>query len=127
MSELSRTETRVRNLLEETLTVMEEAGVTPDDVRWVGARTFGHTDWANFAEVAKDTEYDPGYGSQEIADDLTIVGDDWWMTRSEYDGGEWWCFHRKPERPAQERVITTLRREGECWCGLAYLHDIGDD
>lgn len=116
----------MRNLLEETLTVMEEAGVTPDDVRWVGARTFGYTDWANFAETAKGTEYDPGYGGQEIADDLTIVGDDWWMTRGEYDGSEWWDFHRKPERPTQARAILRLRRIGRYWRDLNQVHDDND-
>jgi len=108
------------SLLEETLGVMRRHGVKPEDVRWVGSKEFGHTSWDNFAEVAKDAKYDSGYGSAEVAQDLLIVGDDWWMSRGEYDGSEWWDFHRKPEPPEQQRAITVL--VGDYWPTLTELH-----
>lgn len=85
------------NLLAETIAILSENGKTPDDVRWVGNATM-KTTWAQFAQVA-DVKYDSGYGASEVATDLVIVGDDWWMTRGEYDGSEWWDFHYKPSEP----------------------------
>ena len=28
-----------------------------------------------------------------------VVGSDWWMTRGEYDGSEWWEMHWYPNKP----------------------------
>ena len=104
------------NLLHETLQCMETYGLGPMDVEWVGSVEYGAFGWREFAFIAADTEYGAGYGFSEIAHDLTIVGADWWMTRDEYDGSEWWIFHRKPNKPADApgsfpRTIVTPQNE----------------
>ena len=38
------------------------------------------------------TNYDEGWGSQEISEDLKIIGKDFIIVRNEYDGSEWWDF-----------------------------------
>lgn len=46
-----------------------------------------------------DREYDAGYGGQELFG--TIWYDDHtWSSRGEYDGSEWWDWHRCPVIPA---------------------------
>lgn len=83
------------NLLQETLSVLEENGKTIEDVLWVGNK-YNKTSWSNFESVANIT-YDNGYGGNEIASDLLIVGDGWWLERGEYDGSEWWEFKKLPK------------------------------
>ncbi len=118
------------NLLAETLGVIAQNDVGPDRVAWVGTPQ-EWTTWANFEEVA-DTEYDAGFGAQEVASDLMIVGDDWWMTRSEYDGSECWAFHRLPSKPSIMTAIRALTvpqanalfdSNHIGWCDLTALND----
>ena len=103
------------NLLSETLMFMAEHGKTPDDVRWVGDTTIWFS-WDEFANVA-NVEYDAGFGGQEVASDLLVVGDDWWMERHEYDGTEWWEFKTLPTLPSQHVVPRTVFGLG--WTSLA--------
>lgn len=55
-----------------------------------------------------------------------IVGDDWWLERHEYHGGENWVFITKPEKPAIEKPIKRLAiLEGDPeigWKSLAVLN-----
>jgi hypothetical protein len=101
------------NLLEETLEVLKKNGKSEIDVRWVGCRSQypahwftyyfnGIKTWEEFKEEAKDIWYDRGYGNQEIANGLVIVGDNWWMERHEYDGLEWWEFKTLPKKEDYE-------------------------
>src|SRR5579863_9706814 len=86
----------VMNLLEETLNDLKAQEKMPTDVKWVGARdgSFAIT-WGEFAKIA-NIAYHEGFGGQEIAKDLVVVGSDWWLERYEYDGSEGWIFQRKP-------------------------------
>ena len=88
----------MRNLLEETVAVLKEQGMAPEDVAWVGSADGKFAiNWEEFKEIS-NFEYDNGFGVQEIASDLVIVGKDWWLERHEYDGSEWWEFKRQPKR-----------------------------
>lgn len=87
----------MRNLLEETIEVLQRNGKTPKDVLWVGSKS-GIGTWDKFEAIA-DFEYDDGYGGNEIHSSAKIVGPDWWLERGEYDGSEWWEFKRRPEQP----------------------------
>lgn len=49
-----------------------------------------------FLDTARKIDYDAGYGSIEIDPSLKIIGEDWWLTREEYDGSEWFEFHTMP-------------------------------
>lgn len=84
------------NLLAETIDALLEYDKAASDVRWVGSNDGSMViTWEEFVAIA-DVEYDSGYGSPEIAQDLVVVGDDWWLERHEYDGSEWWGFKRLP-------------------------------
>ena len=81
---------RIMNLLEETILCLNNNGKVTSDVLWVGNYEL-KTNWENFSKIA-DVEYNEGFGSQEVATDLLIVGKDWWLERHEYDGSERWEF-----------------------------------
>ena len=76
--------------------------------------------WKEFEALA-NVEYDESYGAQEVADDLLVVGDDWWLERHEYDGSEWWEFKKIPEVPSQKGEIKTLI--GGMWASLKELNN----
>ena len=83
------------NLLEETLEILKRNDRTPQDVLWVGDQ-YKKTTWDDFASIA-NFNYDNGYGGNEIADELVVVGKDFWLERGEYDGSEWWSFKTTPQ------------------------------
>ena len=82
------------NLKEETLKVLHHNGKLRSDVKYVCGDDF-RISREQFWKLA-DTEYDP-YGAPEIATDLTLIGEDFWMERGEYDGAEVWDFHKMPD------------------------------
>ncbi|MDL2280340.1 hypothetical protein LJC10_00605 [Selenomonadales bacterium OttesenSCG-928-I06] len=94
------------NLLKETIAILKEHGKTIEDIKWIGCNAF-KISLENFLEVA-DTEYDDGFGSPEVALDLVIVGDDFYLERSEYDGAEGWEYRGKIEEPKDTKEIKYL-------------------
>ena len=87
----------MRNFKEETLKKLKEYGKTVEDIKWIGCRSFKIPPDL-FWELA-DRFYDCGYGSTEVAPDLLIAGDNWWLERHEYDGAEWWEYKKIPNEP----------------------------
>ena len=77
------------NLWDETLEKLQEKGFTFDDVLFIYGEDF-QISKEDFERVAKETEYYGGFGAQEVASDLTLLGNDFIMFREEYDGAEWW-------------------------------------
>jgi len=119
-----------RNLLEETLGILRRNGKTPADVHWVGCEHFWFT-WDEFEELARNADYNCDYGSAEVAEDLMVVGDGWWLERNEYDGNEWWEFKQLPKKPEYHYIPKALtihqakeKREIEVigWKSLAELN-----
>lgn len=108
---------KMQNLKDETIAILREHNKTPEDVRWVGCDSY-RIPIAEFWEQA-DKEYDDSYGSAEVATDLLVVGDDWWLERGEYDGSEWWDFKQMPLRPSEE--MHTVRIMGGMWDTLNEL------
>ena len=100
------------NLLKETIDRLTENGLTSDDVLWVGGNNVYST-WENFEEVA-NADYNSGYGGQEVARDLIIVGRDWWLERLERDDREWWTLKSYPKIPPN-RVELTCDIIGGMW------------
>lgn len=97
------------NLWEETLKKLVDNEKTFEDVLFIQGDDFGITK-ENFETVAKNTEYDSGYGAQHVATDLVLVGEDWWIERAEYDGAEWWEFKSIPVRSKYMKNVTNLGR-----------------
>lgn len=85
-------------LIKETVEWLKDSGHEESDVLWVGSRDGKFAmSWVNFKDKFKDLEYDSGYGSQEIAVDLVVVGEDWWLEREGYDGAERWAYKKSPK------------------------------
>ena len=88
----------MRNLLKETLEIMQKYGKTPADVHWIGLLNgkVAVTFWDVFAQKA-NKEYYEDFGGIEVSKNLTVVGNDWWLERHEYDGSEWWEYKELPK------------------------------
>ena len=109
------------NLWEETIKVLNEHGLSFDDVLYIQGQDF-RIQKENFKTVAESTNYYSGYGAQEVAIDLVLVGEDWWLERGEYDGSEWWRLNRKPERLEQLVEVDIL--SGGMWKTLKELKEV---
>lgn len=114
------------NLLKETIDVLHDHGHTPADVLWVGQSLDVHPrkyytgipepfwfSWAEFAALAAVTDYNNGFGGAEIASDLVVVGDGWWLERHEYDGSEWWEHKQLPPKPRDHALPWSLNNGGD--------------
>lgn len=87
------------NLFEETVSRLATYNKTWDDVSWIGGNTF-YIDVEQFIVAAKETNYDAGYGSEEVAVDLVICFNDGsWLSRESYDGSEFWRYNAYPQKP----------------------------
>lgn len=114
------------NFLKETINQLEFHNKTFDDVIWIGNDEY-EISKEDFMKLA-DIYYDNGYGGAEIAEDLYIVGTDWWLERDEYDGSEWWEYKTLPTRSENPKKIEALSRTQakDYWC-LSSLADINSN
>jgi hypothetical protein len=70
---------------------------------------YNEEDWNNFLSKI-DFVYDSGYGSQELF--CTIwYADGTWSDRGEYDGSEWYQYHKCPDIPDYIRRIDKEREQ----------------
>jgi len=86
------------NLLNETMNDLDVHGKFAHDVCFVMCDDI-FMSFEDFKEWAKDIEYYDGYGECQISLKLKIVGLDWWLERTEYNGSEWWAFKQLPKKP----------------------------
>lgn len=70
------------NLWEETMRMLVAHGKTFENVEYVLGSNFGITK-ENFEKVTKKSDYDSGFGAARVAEDLVVVGDNWWVERHE--------------------------------------------
>lgn len=99
----------IRNLWEETIDILKDHSLTWEDVEYVRLGDY-LVPKDNFEEVARNTNYDAGYGSAEIFLDLKIIGwDDWWLERAEYNGAERWELKTFPFIPNEFQKIKSLK------------------
>lgn len=108
------------NLWEETLRELATYGKTFKDVKYIQGSNFGITK-ENFERVAKESKYYSGFGAAEVAEDLVVVGDNWWIERHEYDGNEWWEYKEKPKQISEIKEVSCLA-DG-VWNTLAELNE----
>lgn len=90
------------NLWEETVEALKEEGLSFDGIMFVSMDGYRMTVDA-FKELSSRTNYNAGFGEQEINSSLTIWGMNWVMYRCEYDGYEWWEVRKLP-RDAKPRI-----------------------
>lgn len=108
------------NLWEETMRILVSHGKTFKDVKYIQGLNFGITK-ENFEQVAKKSDYDSGFGAVKVAEDLVVVGDNWWIERHEYDGCEWWEYKEKPKQISEIKEVSHLA--GGMWDNLAKLNE----
>jgi len=95
---------KITNLLQETENILKEYGKTWKDIRWIGSEDWGWFDWFDFVVVAQNDYCDRDV---QVASDLVVVGDDWWLERWEDESGlSGWAFKTLPKRPKM-RVVPT--------------------
>lgn len=109
----------MRNLLIETKNILAEHGHSLEDVTFIGCREFA-IPLESFKTLA-DVEYDSGFGAQNVAEDLIVVGPYWWLERHEYDGSEWWEYKEKPQIPNRVKCPKSLFAQGVGWETLSCL------
>ena len=85
----------MENLLKETENVLFENGKTFDDLI-VAAGSLFRFPISIFRKLA-DTEYDHDFGAPKVAEDLVLIGKNFWLERQEYDGKEWWEYKEMPK------------------------------
>ena len=109
----------IKTFWEETVAKLEENGKTFDDVEWIGGDDFEITK-ENFKNISHFC-YDSGYGGQEVARDLKLVGKDFIMIRGEYDGSEWWEFIKTKPTGTIREVNNLAESEAEIyWTDMGY-------
>jgi len=106
------------NLLQETTDMLSAYDKTWDDVLWIGCADFTIS-IEDFKRLA-NCEYNNDYGSPEVALDLKVVGKDWWLERTEYDGSEGWVYKAYPTKPSGQKSV---QRVIGCWESLAEMLD----
>ena len=94
------------NLLEEIKDILKENNKKIEDIEWVGT-TEKYVDIDIFLKLA-NTNYDDDYGAPEVAQDLIIVGNNWWLERHEYDGSEWFEYKSMFEKPKEKLELKAL-------------------
>lgn len=94
------------NLKNSTLNILKHYGKLPSDIKWVGCKSF-KIPIEEFWKLS-DRDYDASYGVQEVAWDLIVVGDNWWLERHEYDGSEWWEYKELPQEPEKILSVPTI-------------------
>ena len=94
------------NLYKEIIQCLEENGKTKSDVIWAGCEEF-RIPLDVFWKIA-DVEYDECFCLVEVANDLLVVGEDFWLERHEYDGSEWFEYKTMPKEPLKERSVDSL-------------------
>lgn len=104
-------ETKMTNLLQETIKAIYASGHTLQDILFIGSIDSRHCcTWREFEALA-DIEYDEGFGRQNVARDLEIVfADCARLKRADYDGEESWKLIKTFRMPADVHPISALVR-----------------
>ena len=107
------------NLLQETTKKLMKYNKTWNDVLWIGGYDFtiNIEDFKNLA----NREYDNGYGAPEVAQDLKVVGEDWWLEREEYDGAEGWVYKSYPKKPLEQKSVKRVITSNIGWQTLSEM------
>ena len=106
------------NLKEETLEELKEHGKTWEDVKFIQGKDFAVANPKKEILKLMNVEYDDGYGAPEVAQDLLIVGDKWWLERHEYDGSEWWEYKELPTIKSESKKVKSFITKNIGWKSL---------
>ena len=108
-------------LLTETKEFLRQHDKTIDDIIAIGGNDF-RIPIEDFLKLA-DKGYDSGFGAQEVAADLILLGKDFWLERHEYDGSEWWEYKELPGRILNLPVNKNVRSLFGSWDTLQEIEE----
>lgn len=91
-------------LLESLAACLKENGKSLDDIQWVGCKEFS-IPIDNFLELAARIQ---DHFGADIAIDLVVVGNDFWVERDSLHSGEIWVLRKSPIKPKTECLLKTL-------------------
>lgn len=101
-------------LLYKVTEALELNGKTPDDVKWVGNSKMKFS-WEHFCSVANQ----PVTNFDNVADDLKICGDDWWLELEDHDyHGYRWVYSTCPVEPKLTVNVNKVIDYDSCWVSL---------
>ena len=110
------------NMYEEIVSKLDRCGYSVSDIAAITCDD-GDVNINTFLELAKDEDYDEGYGGAQVASDLVILlKDGHWFERREYDGAEWWQLCSTPK--AKGDAFGDIQSLSSYWGGT--LKDIQD-
>lgn len=114
------------NFLKETKDVLSQNGKTMEDVVWIGTVEV-EIPIDEFVRLADDIEYEPDGARYEIATDLIVCGNDWYLERNRYDDyKQRWEFKTVPERPKKivvpERIVGDALDYDDRWGTLKEMN-----
>lgn len=110
------------NLLRETIETLVEHNKTWNDVLWIGGSDFTIS-IEEFKNLA-NRDYDNGYGAPAVAQDLIVVGEDWWLERYEYDGAKEWVYKSYPKKPLEQKSVRRVITSKFGWQSLAEMQEM---
>jgi len=84
-------------VLKHVLGIVNSFGKKESEIKWVGNEKEKMT-WDQFKNHVDFQRYD-GSASDDIVYDLMIVADDWYLSRVEEYGDEYWRFNTHPVEP----------------------------
>ena len=116
------------NLWQETMRALKSNDKTFDDIIAICGDTF-QISKEDFIRLA-NTEYDAGFGAQEVATDLKLIGFDFWLERFEYDGAENWVFKQMPDYqnlPTRNISALTIHQTNISFIGWGTLEDLNKE
>ena len=111
------------NLLTNVVKLLKENGKTLSDIKQVRGLSFA-IDIDDFIRLAADCEYseyvphDSWNGVVQLAADLTIIGDGWWICMTEYNRDEFGCetildYFEMPELLTEFKQVHKLSRSSK--------------
>lgn len=111
------------NLLTETIEILKENGKNMNDVLWVGSKDGKYKiDAEKFSKIL-NINYQTKHNYVEIADDLVIVGDGWWLERHNYDDiNEWWEFKSIPVLQNNFKDFEKVKSDNSEYIGDRSIH-----
>lgn len=112
----------MQNLKHEIIEMLKNHGKSVDDVIWAGCEKF-KIPLEHFWKRA-DTLYDENDDITQVAQDLIIVGKDFWIERRGFADEEWFEYKKFPQMPETEIAVDCLT---VTQCDKKYSHYSDND
>ena len=111
------------NFLIETLDAIKESGHQESDVMFIGSEDGQYRMTIEKFKTSANFDYDSGFGSQSIAEDLIIYFKDKnYIKRGEYDGSEWWEYNKPLTYLSNDSYQDFNKLEGSMWDSVEKLN-----